>query len=246
MAAPTTREEFKAYCLRKLGAPVIEINVDDDQVEDRIDEALSYWTDYHFDATEKIYARYQLTQTDIDNGWIPVPENVMGVVNIFPLSQALTGGSIFSATYQFVLNNLQNFVNYDMVNYYMSFQHLAFMQELLVGLPKIRYSRHRNQLFLDVSKEKLVVGQYIIYECYQVIDPVEFPNVWKDRWLQNYATEKIKYQWGSNLTKFNNMQLPGGVQFNGEMILRDAQEAIAKMEEQMLSSFSLPVSDLTG
>ena len=142
MALPEDREEFKQYCLRKLGKPVIEINVDDDQVEDRIDEALSYYWDYHFDGTEKMYMKRRLTEKDIQNGYVPTPENVIGIVNLFPIQGNLTGSGIFSATYQFVLNNLHDFVNYDLINYYMSFQHLAFMQEILTGRQPIRYNRH--------------------------------------------------------------------------------------------------------
>lgn len=246
MAQPATRAEFKEYCLRKLGKPVIEINVDSDQVEDRIDEALTYYWDYHFDGTEKMYMKHQITQETITNGYITVPENVIGVINIFPLTSTLSGSGIFSAQYQFVLNNLHDFVNYDLVNYYMSFQHLAFMQEMLTGRQPIRYNRHMNKLYIDINKEKLVVGNYIIYECYQIVDPNVYTDVWKDRWLQNYATAKIKYQWGSNLTKFTGMNLPGNIQFNGERILQDAQEEITRMEQEMISSYSLPVADMIG
>lgn len=246
MAQPTSRTEFKEYCLRKLGKPVIEINVDQDQIEDRIDEALAYYWDYHFDGTEKMYVKYQMTQTDLDNGYILVPENVIGVVNLFPIAGNLTGSGIFSATYQFVLNNLHDFVNYDMINYYMSFQHLAFMQEILSGRQPIRYNRNQNKLYIDMTKSKVNVGEYIVYECYQVLDPTTYADVWKDRWLQNYATAKIKYQWGANLTKFIGMNLPGGVQFNGEKILNDADEEIKKMEQEMLSSYSLPITDMIG
>ena len=246
MAQPTTRAEFKEWCLRKLGKPVIEINVDDDQIEDRIDEALAYYWDYHFDGTEKMYVKYQMTQTDLNNGYILVPENVIGVVNLFPIAGNLTGSGIFSATYQFVLNNLHDFVNYDLINYYMSFQHLAFMQETLSGRQPIRYNRNQNKLYIDMNKDKINVGEFIVYECYQVLDPVTYADVWKDRWLQNYATAKIKYQWGANLTKFIGMNLPGGVQFNGEKILNDADEEIKKMEQEMLSSYSLPITDMIG
>lgn len=246
MAQPTSRAEFKEYCLRKLGKPVIEINVDQDQIEDRIDEALMYYWDYHFDGTEKMYVKYQMTQTDLDNGYILVPENVIGVVNLFPIAGNLTGSGIFSATYQFVLNNLHDFVNYDMINYYMSFQHLAFMQEILSGRQPIRYNRNQNKLYIDMNKDKINVGEFIVYECYQVVDPTTYVDVWKDRWLQNYATAKIKYQWGTNLTKFIGMNLPGGVQFNGEKILNDADEEIKKMEQEMLSSYSLPITDMIG
>ena len=246
MAQPTSRDEFKEWCLRKLGKPVIEINVDDDQVDDRIDEALSYYWDYHFDGTEKMYIKRQLTERDLTNGWVPVPENVIGVVNVFPIAGNLTGSGMFSAQYQFVLNNLHDFVNYDLVNYYMSFQNLAFMQEILSGKQSIRYNRHMNKLYIDMNKDKVNIGDYIVYECYQVVDPEYFSDVWKDRWLQNYATAKIQEAWGRNLTKFTGMNLPGNVQFNGEKILDDAREDIKKMEDEMIVSYSLPITDMIG
>ena len=96
MALPTSRASFKEYCLRALGKPVIEVNVDDDQVDDRIDEALKTYWDYHFDGTEKIYYKYQVTeQTKIDR-YVPMPQNVIGVVNLFPIGQALNANNLFN------------------------------------------------------------------------------------------------------------------------------------------------------
>jgi hypothetical protein len=94
--------------------------------------------------------------------------------------------------------------------------------------------------------DRVAAGEYIIAECYRVLDPDTYTDMWKDRWLQNYATAKIKYQWGSNLTKFEGMQLPGGVQFNGQKILDDAQDEIRRLEEEMNTSYSLPVMDMIG
>jgi hypothetical protein len=128
----------------------------------------------------------------------------------------------------------------------MAMEHIQFMEQMLVGKQPIRYNRNVNKLYIDTNWERLTVGSYIIVEAYQIVDPSVYAEVWKDRWLQNYATAKIKYQWGSNLTKFSGMQLPGGVQFNGEKILGDAQEELAKMEQEMISSYSLPVFDLIG
>jgi hypothetical protein len=247
MAIPTTRSQFKEYCLRKLGKPVIEINVDDDQVEDRIDEALHYWYDYHFDGTERTYYKYQITSQDITNKYITIPENIIGVVSIFDLSSSLsTGSGMFNVQYQFVLNNLYELVNFEFLHYYMTMEHIQFMEQMLVGKQPIRYNRNVNKLYIDTNWDRLTVGSYIIVEAYQVVDPAVYVDVWKDRWLQNYATAKIKYQWGSNLTKFSGMQLPGGVQFNGEKILGDAQEELTRMEQEMISSYSLPVYDMIG
>ena len=68
MAKPSTRQELIDYCLRQLGAPVLEINVDDDQIDDLVDDALQYFTERHFDGVEKMYLKYKITQGDIDRG----------------------------------------------------------------------------------------------------------------------------------------------------------------------------------
>ena len=247
MAQPTTRKEFREWCLRKLGKPVIEINVDPDQADDRVDEALSYYWDYHFDGAEKTYLKHQITAADKENGYIDIPENIIGAVRVFNMGSNITASTgMFNVQYQFVLNNLHDFINYNMVNFYMSMQHLQFMEEILVGEQPIRYNRHVNRLHIDTKWNKLVEGNYIVVEAYKIVDPDVYQDVWKDRWLQNYATAKIKYQWGSNLTKFVGMSLPGNVQFNGEQILNDARDEIQRLEEEMISSYSLPVVDMIG
>ena len=247
MAQPTTREQFKEWCLRKLGKPVIEINVDQDQVDDRVDEALSYYWDYHFDGTEKTYLKHQVTSDDKTNKYITVPENIIGVISIFDLSTNIaTSSGMFNVQYQFVLNNIYDLTNYNTVHYYMSMENLQFMEKMLVGSQPIRYNRHMNKLYIDANWDTIEIGTYIVAECYSIVDPDQYVDVWKDRWLQNYASAKIKYQWGSNLTKFVGMNLPGNVQFNGEAILADALTEITKLEEEMISSYSLPVTDMIG
>lgn len=247
MAVPTTRDEFKEYCLRKLGKPVIEINVDDDQVEDRIDEALRYYWDYHFDGTDKIYYKHQVTQADKINKYIYMPENIIGAVRVFPIADpSIRSDDLFNIRYQIALNDLYTLTSVSMVPYYMVMEHLALISELLVGQQPIRYSRHKNRVYVDMDWNNIKVGEFLLIEAYEVIDPENYSDVYSDRWLQNYTTAKIKYQWGSNLTKFTGMNLPGGVQFNGEKILNDAQEEITKFEQEMISSYSLPVSDMIG
>jgi hypothetical protein len=246
MAQPTTKAEFKEWCLRKLGKPVIEINVDDDQVDDRVEEAFSYYWDYHFDGTEKTFLKHVLTSTDITNKYITIAENIIGVVNIFDIGDSLSVNNLFNIRYQFALNDMYDMSSYRLQEYMMAMQHIQFIEELLVGKQPIRYNRNVNRLHIDMDWEKVSAGDYVVAECYQIVDPATYGDVYKDRWLQNYATAKIKYQWGSNLTKFNGMQLPGGVTFNGEQILSDAREEIQRLEEDMISSYSLPVHDMTG
>ena len=246
MAQPTTRAEFKEWCLRKLGKPVIEINVDDDQVDDRVDESLSYYWDYHFDGAERTFLKRALTSDDISNKYIDVAENIIGVVNLFDIGDALSVNNLFNIRYQFALNDMYDMSNYRLQEYMMAMQHIQFIEEMLVGKQPIRYNRHINRLYIDMDWGRVNVGDYIIAECYQIVDPTVYADVYKDRWLQNYTTAKIKYQWGSNLTKFNGMQLPGGVTFNGEQILQDARDEIQRLEEDMITSYSLPVHDMVG
>ena len=237
MAQPITRDEFKEYILRKIGAPVIEVNVSEEQVEDRVDEAVSFWRDYHYNGSQLVYLKHQITQDDIDNGYFPLPNGILGISRVFDLQSSVSGGSgIFNVSYQYVLNNLEDITGYNVSNYYMTMQHLEMLQEILVGRPIIRYNRHVNRLHIDIDKELFTVGEYIVVEAYDVIDAGSYPDVWGDRWLQNYATVLVREQWGLNLTKFTNMSLVGGVQFNGEQILSEARAEREKMEEDAISN----------
>lgn len=245
MTKPTDRESFKQYCLRALGAPVIEINVADEQVDDRIDEALRYYWDYHFDGTEKIYYKHQISQEDKDNKYIVVPDNIIGAIRIFPLGfYASTQDNMFNVQYQIALNDLYTLTSYDMVPYYMMMQHLNVLQELLIGEKPIRYNRHQNKIYIDMNWELMAVGQYLIVEAYSVLDPDVYTDAWADRWLMKYATALIKRQWGNHLKLFGGMTMPGGITFNGQQIFDEATAEIAAMEQEMINTYSLPVSDM--
>ena len=128
MAIPTSRTTFKEYCLRNLGKGVIDINVSDDQTDDRIDEALQYFAQYHYDGVEKMYLKHKITQADIDRAatndtttatdtvdgsvtasftegrnFIPMPSAVVSVLNIFRFDDQATN-NMFDIRYQLRLN----------------------------------------------------------------------------------------------------------------------------------------------
>ena len=246
MATPTTKDQFKEYCLRALGKPVIEINVDDDQVDDRIDDALKYYWDYHFDGSEKTYYKYQITDADKANKYITMPENIIGAVNLFPIGQGLNTNNLFNIRYQIALNDLYTLTSVSMVPYYMALTHVQFLEQMLVGQQPIRYNRNVNRLHIDTDWGIITTGDFIVVEAYQIVDPATYTDVWKDRWLIRYATCLIKQQWGANLTKFVGMTLPGGIKFNGEKIYNDATSERAELEKEMIVSYSLPVTDMIG
>jgi hypothetical protein len=247
VAKPTTKTEFKEYCLRSLGKPVININVDDTQVDDRVDEALRYYWDYHFDGTEKVYFKYQITEDDKTNKYIDLPENIIGAVRIFPLGfYSSSTNNMFNVQYQIALNDLYTLTSYDIVPYYMMRQHLNVLQEVLVGEKPIRYNRHMNRLYIDMAWDVIEVGQYLMVEAYQIVDPELWQDAWADRWLLQYGTALIKRQWGNNLKKHGKIVLPGGGFLNGQEIYQEAVDEIIALEKEMITSYSLPVTDMIG
>jgi hypothetical protein len=246
MANPTTRDELKKYCLRRLGAPVIEINVDEDQVQDRIDDALAFYHDYHYDGTERTFLKHQITATDITNNYIAIPSTINSIIDVMPLGNDTSTNNLFNVKYQITLNDIQNWSGYQMSNYVMSMERIALMQELLVGKQRLRFSRHTDKMYLDMDWSRVSVGEYVIIECYQAMDPETYSQIYGDWWLRKYTTALIKKQWGQNLSKFEGMQLPGGVTFNGQQILADANEEIAKLEEEVITNQGGLVFDLTG
>lgn len=246
MANPTTRVEFAQNCLRRLGAGAAEINVTDEQIDDRIDEALAYYGDYHFDASDKTYYKHQVTDQDKINRYITLPENIMGAVKIFPIGSGTNTNNLFNIRYQIALNDLYTLTSVSMVPYYMAMQHIRVLEELLVGQQPIRFSRHRNTLYIDMDWDKIDTGQWLIVEAYDVIDPEVYTDVWKDRWLLQYCTALIKRQWGTNLKKFEGMTLPNGITYSGQKMYDEAIAEITKLEEEMITTYSLPASDFIG
>jgi hypothetical protein len=246
MSVPASREQFKQYCLRRLGRPVIEINVDDDQVEDRIDEALKFYWDYHFDGTEQTWYSYQLSETDIQNQYIPLPPNIIGAVEIFPIGESLSTNNLFNIRYQISLNDLYDLTATTMVPYYLAMQHIQFLEQLLVGQQPVRYNRWTNKLHIDMDWGKVSPGNFIVVKAYQIVDPNVYTEAWGDRWLTRYATSLIKFQWGSNLIKYQDVNLPGGMKFNAMKIYDEAKAEIEELEHEMIHTYSLPIADQIG
>ena len=253
MPSVTNRSTFKDYCLRRLGFPTIEINIDDDQVEDRIDDALQYWQDYHFDALQKVYYIKALNSTDMTNKYINLDPsvtldssgnsvNIIGVTRVFPINDSINQNNMFDLRYQLRLNELYDFTSASYINYTLTMQHLRSLELMFTGEVPIRFQRHMNRLYCDWGWGTAVnSGTVIIAECFALIRPQDFASVWNDRWLKEYATALIKRTWGSNLKKFAGVQLPGGVTLNGQVIYEEAVEEIKKLEEEMSSKYELPV-----
>ena len=274
MATPTSRSTFKTYCLRALGFGVIDINVSDDQVDDRIDEALQYFSEYHYDGVERMYLKHLITEadvtratsntttsvTDVGDGtttadwlegknWIPVPSSVLSVVQVFPFTDTGGGSSnMFDVRYQLRLNDLFDLSSTSVIQYQMAMDNLDLIEHILVGEQPLRFNQHQERLYIDAdwSNDFTAGEDYIVIECYRKLDPTTYTDVFNDMYLKRYATALIKRQWGANLSKFNGVEMLGGVTMNGADIYSQAQEELTRLEEQIQLAYELPVNYMVG
>jgi hypothetical protein len=248
MAKPTSRQELADYCLRALGAPVLEINIDEDQIEDRIDEAIQFYQEYHSDAVVRTFYKHQVTEENFTDNYIPLPPQLISVLRVLNLSSG-DAADMFSVKYQMFLNDLYGLRNPEsLVNYEMTKQYMGAIELILTGnSQQIIFTRHMNRLSIqDDWKNFVKIGQYIIIEGYQTIDPNQYTDVYNDMLLKKYLTALLKKQWGTNLLKFEGMQLPGGVTINGRAIYEDALNDIEKIETDFDTKYQMPPDFFMG
>lgn len=245
--AVTTRQGLIDYCLRALGEPVVEINIDDQQIEDRVDEAIEYWRQYHHDGAEKIYMKHEVTEQDVANKYIPVPDLVYGITRVFPIAAGTsTSKSIFDLQYQLRLNDLYDLTSTSVIYYTQVMSHLALLDLTLNGHPLYRFNRFTNKLYIEEDwTTNIAPGTFLLVEGYRVLDPTDAPRMYGESWLKHYTTALIKKQWATNLKKFQGLQLPGGVTIDGDKLYDEATREIQELEES-LKNKSAPLEFFMG
>jgi hypothetical protein len=280
MANPASRQQLIDYCLRRLGAPVLEINVDDDQIDDLVDDALQYFYERHFDGVERMYLKYKITQADIDRGkgkatngvgivtttgsanisgvgtvnynfyensnFIQIPDSVIGIEKVFKFDTSDISGGMFSIKYQLFLNDLYYFNSVELLQYAMVKSYLEDIDFLLKTDKQIRFNKRQNRMYLDIDWGQQKVDNFLIIDCYRILDPNDFTKVYNDSFLKKYLTSLIKRQWGQNLIKFRGVKLPGGIELNGREIYEDAERELERLIERMSMDYELPPYDFIG
>lgn len=279
MAQPASRSDLINYCKRQLGAPVLEINIADEQVDDLVDDALQYFHERHFDGVVQTYLKYKITQDDIDRGrgrggsnpigivtttatstvgitstfsyeensnFIQVPPSVIGINKIFRFDNSTISGGMFSLKYQLFLNDLYFFNSMEMLSYAMTKTYLSDIDFLLNTEKQIRFNQRQDRLYLDVDWGNVSLGEYIVLDCWRLLDPNDFTKVYNDSFLKKYLTALMKRQWGQNLIKFQGVKLPGGIELNGRQIYDDAEKDLEIIREQMSNTYELPPLDMIG
>lgn len=282
MAQPSSRQNLIDYCKRQLGAPVLEINVADEQVDDLVDDALQFFHERHFDGTVSTFLKYKITQGDIDRGrapggnetsagittetatssivgsdvtftynetsnYIQVPPSVIGVTKLFHFdgSNSVTN-NMFSVKYQLFLNDVYSWGSTEILTYAMTKRYLEDLDFMLTTEKQIRFNQRQDRLYLDIDWGQVNVDDYLIIECYRLLDPNDYGRVWNDSFLKRYLTSLIKRQWGQNLIKFQGVKLPGGIELNGRQIYDDAEKELENIKEVMSNTYELPPLDMIG
>jgi len=280
MAQPATRQGLIDYCLRRLGAPVLEINVDDDQIDDLVDDAIQFFHERHFDGVERMYLKYKITQADIDRGsaknttgvgivtttgtsnitgygsttfnfyetsnYIQVPDSVIGIEKIFKFDTSSISGGMFSIKYQLFLNDLYYFNSVELLQYAMVKRYLEDIDFLLTTDKQIRFNKRQNRLYMDIDWASESAGNFLILDCYRILNPNDFTKIYNDSFLKKYLTSLIKRQWGQNLIKFRGVKLPGGIELNGREIYEDAERELKELKDRMALEYELPPYDFVG
>jgi hypothetical protein len=251
MANPNSRETLIDWCKRRLGEPVVEINVDEDQLEDRVDEAIQYYQEFHSDATLKTYLKHEVTADDVTNEYITLPSDIIFVSKMFPVPTTFAGSrNFFDIKYQMMLNDMADLISFagDLAYYEQMQQYLSLLDMKLNGHPQVQFSRRQNRLYIfgDFADDDINAGDYIVAEVYSLINPNTHTSIYNDMWLKEYTTALIKQQWGQNLIKFEGMQLPGGVMLNGRQIYDDATSEIERLRESLRLEHEFPPNFFVG
>ena len=248
MANVNSRQGLIDYCLRRLGQPVVEINIDEDQLEERIDDALGFFQEYHFDGVEKQFNKHVITQSNIDNGYISIDSTVISIVRVLPVpSFDSFQGGFFNEEYQMRLNDLNNFSGSSLIQWSMKLRNFSQIEQLFSISPQMHFNRKMDRVYLETDwSEKFSVGDILVVEAYRALNPVTYPQVYNDIFLKQYATALIKRQWGENLKKFAGVVLPGGITLDGKTIYDEAVEEIKEIEDQMSLKYELPADGYIG
>jgi hypothetical protein len=276
MATPTTKQEFIDYCLRTLGAPVLQINLDPQQVEDRLEEALEYMHERHFDFNQRALFAYRLTPLDIANRYInttalgnaigaqertlsdgstemwPKATDIRTISKVFA-PNASVGDYMFDLRYQLTLfdffglyYNQSGTPMGPIASYMESMSYVKLVNDVFNYPMSFTYTRTTDRLFLDTDFTKLQAEGYMMIEAYVEVDTDLYAKVWKDRIFQRYFTAMLKKQWGQNLIKFAGVPLPGGAQLNAAAILNEAISDLKELELMLTKTQELPVEPQIG
>ena len=272
MAKPTSKDGLKEYALRKLGKPVLEINVDDDQIDDLIDDAIQLFHERHGEGIDRVFLKHKITKEEKQTmlgisstttasstaggissanytetaKYLPLPDTIIGVNKVFKMDSSTISAGMFNLKYQIFLNDLYYYGAVDLLNYSMTKSYLETLDYMLNPDVQVRFNKKNSRLYMDINVNELTENHFMIIDCFRVVDPESESNVYNDVWLKQYTTSLIKRQWGQNLIKFTGVKLPGGLELNGRQLYDDAVMELEKLDEKLMQEYAMPPLDMIG
>ncbi len=263
---PATKTELRDYALRRLGFPTIDINVASTQLDDLIEEAIDYYQEYHYNGSYKTFIKIEVTdaiktaaQATAQIGstawyegteYVSLPPGVLSVNHVYSQigASSIVPGNIFNIKYQIFLNDIYAMTHGHILHYFMTSQYLETLDWVTNSQKdrRVRFNEHQGRLYLDMDWADLTAGDFLLVEVQMRQDPETYTSMYNDNWLKDYVEALFQQQWGRNLSKYDGIQMLGGVTLNGRQILEDASQFKKDLEEQLRDTYEIPPLDLVG
>ena len=263
---PASKTELRDYALRTLGYPTIDINVATEQLDDLIEEAIDYYQEYHYNGSYKTFMRIEVTEAiqtaaqaftqegstawyGLDN-YVSTPPGMLGVNHVYTGigASSIVPGNIFNIKYQIFLNDIYAMTHGHILHYFLTSQYLETLDWVTNSQAnrRVKWNEHQNRLYLDFDWADLNAGDYIMVDMQMRQDPVTYTDMFNDNWLKDYVEALFQQQWGRNLSKYDGIQMLGGVTLNGRQILEDGSKFKTDLEEELRDRYEIPPMDLVG
>lgn len=243
--ALSSYEDLAGYILRRLGSPVIKIEVEEQQLRDRIDDAIQYFVERHYEGTTQQVVRVDFTEADEATQSFPLPPNMAHINKIFNLSSG-SGSSVeeferlnylISQSEMFQMSTM-NGRGHDLKNYHVTMEYIATLERHFTR--PINYQVDKINGIVRVPSHRILATNYIIMTGLVTRTPENSPDMFTEKWIKDYATQLVKRQWGENLKKYEGVQMAGGVTVQGQKIWDEAMAEIDKLEENFVLKYQLP------
>jgi len=247
MAKLQSVDNLRDYAYRKLGAPKIEIQVDDTQAYDRIDDALQLFVERHFDGAEEKFIIIEFTADDETNEYLTLDDEIIAVTRIYEPGR-YSSEAMSDVRYRMLADEMFDLTKVNMQYFEITMEHLEMIQSYFRLDRTFTFNKATNRLYSHSGK--IIEGNKILLRAYQAVIPDEASSyaldVFNDEWIKKYATAQIKQQWGANMKQFDGMPLPGGITINGQQVWDEAKEEIEKLEEEFSLNYELPANFIVG
>ena len=263
---PASKTELKDYALRRLGFPTIDINVATEQLDDLIEEAIDYYQEYHYNGSIQTFMRIEVTEAiktqakgftqegstpwyGQDN-YVSTPPGTLGVNHVYTNigASSIVPGNIFNIKYQIFLNDIYSMTHGQILHYFLTSQYLETLDFVTNSQAnrRVKWNEHSNRLYLDFDWQDLTAGDYIMVDMTMRQDPTVYTDMFNDNWLKDYVEALFQQQWGRNLSKYDGIQMLGGVTLNGRQILEDASTFKSDLEKDLRDRYETPPLDIVG